>query len=337
MASKPENAKKENWTKEMVLEFCQFLNKYITKHGRTSPFKWVSLQPEFERAIKHKFNSKCALKNKYDSMRKDYNLWKSLKNGETGLGWNESTKQLNCSNEWWKTKTTENSKYAAIRRNQPSAQLQDEWDQLFGDVVASGSNCVAPSMDSSTINDVHVENLVDDDVDMVFDANDYQVNNDTPSNLEDLETEDPNFYSNLLNEAIQQTTSAPVPSEVAKKFDMTSKINTKPKPANMKRKGRESTGSLMLKNHLAQSSVVQQRALQILEADSSKLDESTKFTIGAAVGELNRMVDVGLMTEAGDLWLFAIDLFEDPVKREIFINMRSDNARLAWLQRKQNP
>ncbi|XP_071686762.1 uncharacterized protein [Rutidosis leptorrhynchoides] len=71
----------------------------------------------------------------------------------------------------------------------------------------------------------------------------------------------------------------------------------------MKRKGRESTGSLMLKNHLAQSSVVQQRALQILEADSSKLDESTKFTVGAAVGELNRMVDVGLMTEAGDLWV----------------------------------
>ncbi|XP_071709396.1 uncharacterized protein [Rutidosis leptorrhynchoides] len=227
MASKPENAKKENWTKEMY----------------------------------------------------ENNLWKSLKNGETGLGWNESTKQLNCSDEWWKTKTTENSKYAAIRRNQPSAQLQDEWDQFFGDVVASGSNCVAPSMDSSTINDVHVENLVDDDDDMVFDANAYQVNNDTPSNLEDLETEDPNFYSNLLNEAIQQTASAPVPSEVAKKFDMTSKINTKPKPANMKRKGRESTGSLMLKNHLAQSSVVQQRALQILEADSSKLDESTKFTI----------------------------------------------------------
>ncbi|XP_071709397.1 uncharacterized protein [Rutidosis leptorrhynchoides] len=34
------------------------------------------------------------------------------------------------------------------------------------------------------------------------------------------------------------------------------------------------------------------------------------------------------MTEAGDLWLFAIDLFEDPVKREIFINMRSDNSRV---------
>ncbi|XP_071718378.1 uncharacterized protein [Rutidosis leptorrhynchoides] len=197
MASKPENTKKENWTKEMVLEFCQFLNRYITKHGRTSPFKWVSLQPEFERSIKHKFNSDRALKNKYDNMRKDYNLWKSLKNGETSLGWNESTEQLNCSDEWWKTKTAENSKYAAIRRNQPSAQLQDEWDQLFGDVVASGSNFVAPSMDSSTINDVHVENLVDDDVDMLFDANAYQVNNDTPSNLEDLETEDPNFYSNL--------------------------------------------------------------------------------------------------------------------------------------------
>ncbi|KAF5789564.1 putative Myb/SANT-like domain-containing protein [Helianthus annuus] len=74
------------------------------------------------------------MKNKYDSMRKEYNLWKSLKNGETGLGWNESTKQLNCSDEWWKRKIQENPKVLAIQNNQPSIQLQEEWDQLFGEM-----------------------------------------------------------------------------------------------------------------------------------------------------------------------------------------------------------
>ncbi|KAI7740516.1 hypothetical protein M8C21_024428 [Ambrosia artemisiifolia] len=105
MGSKKEYGKREHWSRDMVLELCRFFNKYIMKHGRTSSFKWLSLQPEFEKAINHKFLSDKAMKNKYDGMRKEYNLWKSLKNGETGLCRNESTKQLNCSDEWWKKKS----------------------------------------------------------------------------------------------------------------------------------------------------------------------------------------------------------------------------------------
>lgn len=74
------------------------------KNGRNSSFKWADLQPEFENIIGHKFNSDKALKNKYGWMRKEYTLWKSLKNGETGLGWNESTGKLDCSYDWWENK-----------------------------------------------------------------------------------------------------------------------------------------------------------------------------------------------------------------------------------------
>nr|KAJ0193638.1 hypothetical protein LSAT_V11C800434550 [Lactuca sativa] len=35
---------------------------------------------------------------------KDYNLWKLLKTSETCLCWNESTRQLNCSDDWWDKK-----------------------------------------------------------------------------------------------------------------------------------------------------------------------------------------------------------------------------------------
>ena len=56
------------------------------KNGRTSPIKWQDLQPVFEKAANNKLNSYKALKNKYDGMRKEYGLWKSLKIGETGLG-----------------------------------------------------------------------------------------------------------------------------------------------------------------------------------------------------------------------------------------------------------
>ncbi|XP_076933834.1 L10-interacting MYB domain-containing protein-like [Bidens hawaiensis] len=302
----------------MVLEFCRFLNKYIMKHGRTSSFKWVSLQPEFEKVINHKFVSDKAMKNKYDHLRKEYNLWKSLKNEETGLGWNESTKQLSCSDEWWKLKIQENPKVIAIQNNQPSIQLQEEWDQLFGDAVASGENCVAPSMDPTTFSEVHVENLEDDNVEG-----------------ENLETQGNNFYADFLNEVSQPNASTSIPSEVAKKFKKPTKVNTKPTPVKMKRKGRDSLRASMLKDHLTQSNMYQQRALEILESDSSKLSQSTKFSIEGAICVLNQMVDAGLMREDEELWLFAMILFEDPVKREMFINMRHDHSRLAWLQRKQ--
>ncbi|XP_035845391.1 uncharacterized protein LOC118491602 [Helianthus annuus] len=219
---------------------------------------------------------------------------------------------LNCSDEWWKRKIQENPKVLAIQNNQPSIQLQEEWDQLFGDVVASGENCVAPSMDPTTFSEVHVENLEDDNVE--------------GGN---------NFFGDFLNEVSQHDASTLSPSEVAKNFEKSTKVNTKPKPVKVKRKGRESLGASILKEHLTQSSLNQQRALEILESDSSKLSQSTKFSIEAAMGLLSRMLDAGLMREDEELWLFAMDLFEDPVKREMFINMPHDHGRLAWLQRKQ--
>lgn len=74
------------------------LNKYVSRNGRDSPFKWTNLQLEFENIVHHKLNSENVLKNKYDAMRKDYNLWKSLKNGDT---WNPTTRALNCSDDLW--------------------------------------------------------------------------------------------------------------------------------------------------------------------------------------------------------------------------------------------
>ncbi|PWA56591.1 myb/SANT-like domain-containing protein [Artemisia annua] len=60
----------------------------------------MQLQLEFEKMHNIKFISKKSLKSKYDGMRKQYSLWKTLKNGETGLGWNASIGKLDCSDAW---------------------------------------------------------------------------------------------------------------------------------------------------------------------------------------------------------------------------------------------
>lgn len=74
------------------------------KNGRISPIKWKDLQSIFEKDAHTTLNNYKKLKNKYDGMRKDYNLCKLLTIGETGLGWNESTQILNCFDEWWDKK-----------------------------------------------------------------------------------------------------------------------------------------------------------------------------------------------------------------------------------------
>ncbi|KAI7742841.1 hypothetical protein M8C21_010654 [Ambrosia artemisiifolia] len=223
-------------------------------------------------------------------------------------------------------KIQENPKVQAIHNNKPSIQLQEEWDQLFGNAVASGENYVAPSMDPATFNAVHFENHDDDTI--------YKVHNDTP-NLENLETQEDTFLRDFLNEVCEKNGSTSSPGEVANNFEKPTKVNTKPKPVKMKRKGRYSLEASLLKEHITQSNMNQQRALEILESDSSKLSQSTKFSIEVAMGVLNQMVDAGLMREDEELLFFAMDLFEDPVKREMFRNVRHDHGRLAWLQRKQ--
>ncbi|PWA64096.1 myb/SANT-like domain-containing protein [Artemisia annua] len=86
MAPSNKKAKKDKWSEEETLALCEFLNIYVTDHGRNVQFKWVEIQPKFATLFKRTFVSEKALKNKFDGMKREYNLWTLLKNGETGLG-----------------------------------------------------------------------------------------------------------------------------------------------------------------------------------------------------------------------------------------------------------
>lgn len=318
MATSSENVKKDKWKGESTLQLCQFLNNYIMKNGRKSPFKWTELQAEFEKLIGHKFFSDKAMKNKYGSMKQEYNLWKSLKNGETGLGWNESTGKLDCSNEWWAKKIKENPLVKKFQNKQPSLDLQEAWDQLYGDAVASGVDCVAPSIDPSTLKEAHHEdeNAEDDDVDV------YSVYSQYATHIEDLDNQHETFFPSFINEVQEKD-----------KNTGASKTITKPKPVKMKRKGRESTGATMLKEIVTHNNANQQRVLQMFEPDVG----ASKFSVEVVVNVLTRMVNNGLMTKGDKLWMFAMDLFEDRVKREVFLSLPDDDTKFAWLLHKQSP
>ncbi|GKD17632.1 hypothetical protein Tco_1206790 [Tanacetum coccineum] len=107
-------------------------------------------------------------------MKRDNNLWKSLNNGKTGLGWNASAQKLDCADEWWKMKIKEDPNFKKLQKKQSSLELQYAWGQLFGDVVAGGEDCISSVMNTKAFQEVHNENVEDEDVESDDDLDDTQ-------------------------------------------------------------------------------------------------------------------------------------------------------------------
>ncbi|KAI3821824.1 hypothetical protein L1987_09397 [Smallanthus sonchifolius] len=222
-------------------------------------------------------------------MKARYNLWKSLKDGETGLHWDESTGRLDCLDDWWEKKIKEKPDFKSIRKKQPSRELQEVWDELFANVVAS-------------VIDLNKSNHV---------------------NLEDEAT----CFSNFIKEERQEDGLPPNQGDGCQ-------TGTKPEPILMKCKTREAERAKMVKEVMTRQNVAQQSALK--KVKTSSVNQVGDSSISACIGVISRMVDEGLMASCSELWCFAVNLFEDDVKRELFMSLPNDVGRPAWLQYKQN-
>ncbi|MFS7997049.1 putative transcription factor AP2-EREBP family [Helianthus anomalus] len=302
-----DDAKKEKfkWTDQSLLAMCDILNKYLTRNGRNSSFKWTGLQLEFERISHHKFNSVKALKNKYAAMRRTYNLWKLLKNGEIN-----GTGKLDYSDDWWEEKIKENPDYKKIRKKQPSRELQEAWNQLFENVG------VDSTVDPNTSGQLHLHD-VSLEVKDVGDDDNLDVSSErTPhsSQFGNLETEETALYSTFINEVRQEDVLPPNQGDRCNQCQKNVNTSTKPTP------------SPRIK---CKMSPTQQRGLNIV-------NQVGNSSISASIRVINHMVDEGLVASCSELWCFAVSLCEDSVKREIFLSLPDNAGRLAWLQYKQN-
>ena len=87
---------------------------------------------------------------------------------------------------------------------------------------------------------------------------------------------------------------------------------------------------------MAKQEEKQDRVIKILESDVSGVTKDDPYSVARCMVVINGMVDGELMTNDSPLLYLAMDLIEDGVKRELFMNMRDDSARLKWLQHKQD-
>ncbi|XP_020972759.1 L10-interacting MYB domain-containing protein-like [Arachis ipaensis] len=107
---------------------------------------WANLKTKFLKETGLNYESKQS-KNKWEAMKREWELWVKLNGKETGLGWDPIKKTIQ-----------ENPDVAKFREEGP--KHLDEMEFLFEDVVAIGVGAWAPSED---INDSYNDRYNDED------------------------------------------------------------------------------------------------------------------------------------------------------------------------------
>ncbi|CAH9059786.1 unnamed protein product [Cuscuta epithymum] len=200
MSPKKEDGGYFIWSDETIGFFNDICIQFILKNGRGQQFRWKEMQALFEERTKRKCTLK-SLKNKFDFMKKEWRLWKLLKCDETGLGWNAATGTLDCSDEWWGKKIKEKAKVKKFRHKGVLPHIEEQWDQIYGDSVATGVECVAPT---ATLLENNNQENHQDTVPLEDNNDTYEVFN--RYNAEpDLE----NFFQDFMQDASGNMPSAP--------------------------------------------------------------------------------------------------------------------------------
>ncbi|GJQ97752.1 hypothetical protein Tco_0008891 [Tanacetum coccineum] len=150
-----------------------------------------------------------------------------------------------------------------------------------------------------------------------------------------LDAKENDFYSSLMRD-VGQDVPTPCSDEISRQPNKSKNVTTKPKIVEMKRKGRNSGGTKLFQEFMAKQDEKQERVIKILESDAFGASKDDPYSVSRCMIVINGMVDDALMMDDSPLFYLAMDLFEDAVKREMFMNMRNDSARLKWLQHKQD-
>ncbi|XP_020686288.1 L10-interacting MYB domain-containing protein-like [Dendrobium catenatum] len=147
------------WEKDVKIIFCDLCLREIELGNRpTTHFNkegWTNLIKNFYDKTGREYD-KVQLKNKWDQLKKDWKLWKELKRGSTGLGWDPRKKTIDAPDEWWKEKLEVVPNAKKFRYCGIDPELEDKLDLMFLGVVATGDHAWTPNQG------LHDENVTED-------------------------------------------------------------------------------------------------------------------------------------------------------------------------------
>ncbi|KAK9002469.1 hypothetical protein V6N11_025147 [Hibiscus sabdariffa] len=180
------------WDRRLTVIFCDICIKEILNGNRPGThFKkegWIKIVKNFENETGKPYTQR-QLKNRWDLLKKEWKLWKKLKEKDTGLGWDHMKGTIDASEDWWESRLKVVPEAQRFKSAGIDPEVEGKLDQMFRGIVATGDKAWAPSSgtlpsdffehgdneildefgEENTMNDVHVSSQVR-----------YDENNDSP-------------------------------------------------------------------------------------------------------------------------------------------------------------
>ncbi|XP_066311038.1 L10-interacting MYB domain-containing protein-like [Miscanthus floridulus] len=94
-----------DWTDENVRIVCELFAEQVEIGNRSSTHlnkaSFTNVIQKFKQRTGILYTRK-QFKNKWDKLKVEYGIWKQLVDRQTGIGWDESGKNIDMPEEWWK-------------------------------------------------------------------------------------------------------------------------------------------------------------------------------------------------------------------------------------------
>ncbi|XP_020586020.1 L10-interacting MYB domain-containing protein-like [Phalaenopsis equestris] len=95
------------WDREVTIIFCDLCVREVEVGNRPTTFfnkaGWRNILVKFKEMTGRDYD-RMKMKNKWDQLKKDWKLWKELKQGSTGMGWDPVKRTIDAPEEWWAEK-----------------------------------------------------------------------------------------------------------------------------------------------------------------------------------------------------------------------------------------
>ncbi|KAK8936289.1 hypothetical protein KSP39_PZI013407 [Platanthera zijinensis] len=139
------------WSYETIMMYCDLCLREVAIGNRPNThfnkMGWTNLVENFKEYTGKDYD-RLQLKNKWDQLKKEWKLWKDLKKGVTGFGWNPKRKTIDGSDEWWKAKLEELPSAKKFRYNGIDPELEEKLDKMFMNAVPINELPWAPNSES---------------------------------------------------------------------------------------------------------------------------------------------------------------------------------------------
>ncbi|KAI3782588.1 hypothetical protein L2E82_12639 [Cichorium intybus] len=157
------NKQKGIWDHNTFMEFLKLCTIELENGNRPgSHFNkvgWSNIEKKIKEKTGKSFDRK-QLKNKWDTMKKEWKLYDRLMRAESGIGWDPVRNTIDAPDEWWDEKIKGDKELAKFR-DMNLYIYRKYYDPLFRDSVAVGDKTRAPSEFQNDSNPTDAQDVED--------------------------------------------------------------------------------------------------------------------------------------------------------------------------------